>query len=66
MDRATKNLLQFYWNREDDDEVEIHEELLDDEDDDSIKYDDIDEVFSIDIDVFAYETPLCKEFNYFF
>ena len=62
MDRATKNVLWVYWMRGEDEETEMENESLCD---DSTLTDNMEELFSIDIDVFDYETPLCKQFKEF-
>ena len=64
MDRATKNVLWIYWIRGEDEEVECNNESSHDY---PTMKEGIEELFSIDIDVFNYETPLSqkfKEFNY--
>ena len=62
MDRATKNALQVYWMRGDDDDVETDNESSCDN---SPFENYIEELFCIDIDVFEYETSLCREFDEF-
>lgn len=54
MDRDTKNLLWVHWMRGEDKETETENESLYD---DSTLTDNMEELFSIDIDVFDYETP---------
>ena len=62
MDRATKDALWVYWMRGEDEEVEsdygssLHDSTINEG---------IEELFRIDIDVFDYETPLCKQFKEF-
>ena len=57
MDRATKNALWIYWMRWEDEEVLTNEELLSEElYVDSTFNNGVEELFSIDIDVFNYET----------
>ena len=66
MDRAIKNALSVYQMRGDEDEVLTDEESSGDESYvDSTFEVAVEELFSIDIDVFDYETPLCKEFKEF-
>ena len=66
MDSATKNALWIYWMRGEDKEVLTDEELLSEELYVDSTFDDgVEELFSIDVDVFNYETPLCREFKEF-
>lgn len=62
MDRATKNVLWVYWMRGEDDEVESDNESSCG---DSTTKDRIKELFIIDVDVFHYKKPLCKQFKEF-
>ena len=64
MDRATKNVLWVYWMRGEDEETETeteNESLCNG----STLTNNMEELFSIDIDVFDYERPLCKQFKEF-
>ncbi|GKE91098.1 hypothetical protein Tco_1572193 [Tanacetum coccineum] len=60
MDHYTKKALWIYWIRGDD-EVELTDKEFSDNEDE------VAEVFSIDTNIFDFETPICKtfkEFNY--
>ncbi|GJX12473.1 hypothetical protein Tco_0204231 [Tanacetum coccineum] len=59
MDHYTKKALWIYWIRGDD-EVE----LTDEESSDSDREDEVTEIFRIETNVFNFETPLSKPFNY--
>ncbi|GJW16984.1 hypothetical protein Tco_0024420 [Tanacetum coccineum] len=67
MDRYTMNALCVYWARGDD-EVELTDEEFSHPDDKNlIDKEEVAEIFSIETDIFDFETPLCiafDEFNY--
>ncbi|GJT43359.1 hypothetical protein Tco_0952074 [Tanacetum coccineum] len=66
MDWYTKNALWLYWVRGDDEEMLTEDELSNLEE--KGVENEIAEIFRIEIDIFHFETPLCKafkEFNYF-
>ncbi|GJT24130.1 hypothetical protein Tco_0894067 [Tanacetum coccineum] len=67
IDRYTKNALQLYWKRGDDEEVLTDEEVSDLEGDILIDENEIAKIFRIKTDIFDFKMPLCKsfkEFNY--
>ncbi|GJT13695.1 hypothetical protein Tco_0860737 [Tanacetum coccineum] len=67
MDWYTKNALWVYWIRGDDEEVLTEDELSDIQEGSLSEGDEIAEIFRIEINIFHFETPLCKafkEFNY--
>ncbi|GKC44498.1 hypothetical protein Tco_1062220 [Tanacetum coccineum] len=67
MDRYTKNSLWIYLKRGDDEEVLTDDELSNLEEKNVNEENEIIELFRIEIDLFHFNTPLCKafkEFNY--
>ncbi|GJX85762.1 hypothetical protein Tco_0336536 [Tanacetum coccineum] len=65
MDWYTKNALWLYWKRGDDEEVLTYDEFSDLEEENLSKDNEIAEIFRIEMDIFNFETPLCKEFKEF-
>nr|GEV05607.1 hypothetical protein [Tanacetum cinerariifolium] len=67
MDQYTKNALWDYSRRGDEEEVITDNELSNPGDDNLIEENEIAQIFTIDTDIFRFETPLCeafKELNY--
>ncbi|GJX12283.1 hypothetical protein Tco_0204041 [Tanacetum coccineum] len=68
MDWYTKNTLWLYWTRGDDEEVSTDDELSDLKEEKLSEEKEIAKIFRIEMDIFDFETPLCKElkeFNHF-
>nr|GEY69106.1 RNA-directed DNA polymerase, eukaryota, reverse transcriptase zinc-binding domain protein [Tanacetum cinerariifolium] len=65
MDRYTKNALWLYWKRVDDEEVLTYDEFSNLEEENLREGNEIAEIFSIETDIFDFETPLCKEYKEF-
>ncbi|GJX31089.1 hypothetical protein Tco_0240944 [Tanacetum coccineum] len=65
MDRYKKNALWLYWIRGDDEEILTDDELSDLEEENLSEENEIVEIFRIEMDIFDFKTPLCKEFKEF-
>nr|GEX46170.1 hypothetical protein [Tanacetum cinerariifolium] len=65
MDWYTTNALWIYWKMGDDEEVLTYDKLSNLEEENMSENNEITEVFKIEIDLFLFETPLCKAFKEF-